>query len=291
MATITSVRQSRLRPYSAESGTGLRVEGHGGKKSLCQRFSCIEENMYRNLEQIKEHRLATEQIKQKRKEDAERAIEEIKKMSSGDVSSGRGGLNLSADEESIPLELGHGNMKDRCSALEENAQDNHATLKDHREFLDEVLAMRGEENAAAAAAKGQSPRSGEQPIDRARMIEENARWMGPAMQAAARSKALAGQQQDALSTSRTQRPTSAPGAAQLRRALGLGMPSRSVASSRPRSAGSMKARCQALEDNLRRNKVTMEENRQGIALVVKLRQEKAEKMAAELMRELREAMG
>lgn len=316
-AALAARHQSKSRPHSAPTAGANRTKS--GKESMLLRCKNIEENMFRNLQMMREHRVATDDVRQRRKEQAEKTINELKQSCKSDHRT----PSMLTTGEAVP-ELCRGSMKDRCAAMEAHLNQNEATMKGHRVILDGVHAAR---RAAQAAACGEE--SVETSSNCVHAIRDNSAWMGPALQAAATAKARhdSGNSSDnngicvnkdtdcsdiaegksvaqivapptaaqkvslrpasapvcptqpkrpvsAVSTCLPQRPSSSLGGRMTKPQSGL----TSWGGSRPVSAGSMKARCRALEENVRKNKEMMKANRESLDLVIKFRKEQAEKM-------------
>lgn len=267
--------------------------------------------MVRNLEQLNQHRQASALIRQKRQDDQQERIkqmrEELKQELQCDFRE-----PVASDFAAGPPNNPKGAMY-RLAKIEDNANQNGAVLQEHRLFLNSVHAERRSRPPSA-------------PLDEfhSRAVEEGARWMGPAMQAAAFHKARA-------TGGREPRPSSAPAGGPPGRpcsaapsaaasAAGYGRPaSRSSAktlrtatpeptgaqpseavpqsglyswrNSRPPSAGSLHARMKAMEDAIQKNHERLATNRKDLDLVARARKERAEQAVQDVLRSIRTEFG
>lgn len=248
----------------------------------------------RNLEQMNMHRQASALIKQKRKEEQEANMKKMKEEI-------QQALNIDFNEplptkesDSSPAPSKKNGAYQRLAKLEDNLNQNYTVLTEHRAFLNSVHAMRGQRPPSTPLEQSHS-----------RAVEEGARWMGPAMQAAAYHKARA---------STDSRPTSAPAGAPrpgpARRAASNSAISRRTATpepteevdavpksglyswknSRPPSAGSLHARMKAMEDALKHNQDRLQTNRTDLDLVKKARQERAEAATQDVLQSIKKAL-
>ncbi|CAK0829435.1 unnamed protein product, partial [Prorocentrum cordatum] len=151
-----------------------------------------EESMIRNLEQLNQHRQASALIRQKRQEEGEQRMKQMREELKNE-------LQVDFHELATGPPKNPKGAMHRLAKIEDNAKENGAVLQEHRLFLNSVHAMRGSRPPSA-------------PLDErhSRAVEEGARWMGPAMQAAAFHKARA-------AGDREPRPSSAPAGAATRR--------------------------------------------------------------------------
>lgn len=279
---------------------------------MALRCKLLEENMMQNLESMREMRKSTDRIKQLRKEKAEKALEDMNQGSGIDFGS------MLKQDRGPPRKIGEGSMKDRCETLEDNLAEGKATLEDHRAFLDGAHAVKREQAERRGEVYdptgGRTSQAVTETDLRCRQVQENARWMGPALQAAAHSKAVAASAERAGSKeleAATLRGSwvlpAAPNSA--RSTAGRTTPLQQNAASRPASAGSyarfdsrcsnrpgsagasMKARFRALEDAAKRNRDQIDTNKKDIAHVVKVRQEKAQKLVNDLLEDMKKAFG
>eukprot|EP00449_Zooxanthella_nutricula_P045409 CAMPEP_0198596308 /NCGR_PEP_ID=MMETSP1462-20131121/142993_1 /TAXON_ID=1333877 /ORGANISM="Brandtodinium nutriculum, Strain RCC3387" /LENGTH=133 /DNA_ID=CAMNT_0044327945 /DNA_START=45 /DNA_END=442 /DNA_ORIENTATION=- len=133
------------------------------------------------MEAMRAHRLLSDQIRQQRRDEEER---QKAALVAEPQDSARGATTAEAEAHSkAPRELGRGSMFQRCAVLDEHVAANGAVMGRHREFLDEVHAMR----RAQAEAAGQTydpllgARGGIGPADgpHSRSVQEQAAWMGP----------------------------------------------------------------------------------------------------------------
>lgn len=252
----------------------------------------IEESMMRNLEQMNMHRQASALIKQKRKEDQEANVKKMKEEI-------KQALHIDFNE-TLPTKDSDSNLASkkgayqRLAKLEDNLNQNYTVLSEHRSFLNSAHAMRGQRPPTSPLEQSHS-----------RAVEEGARWMGPAMQAAAYHKARAGTHS---------RPSSAPAGAPLpgaaRRATSTSAVSMRTATpapaeeadavpksglyswknSRPPSAGSLHARMKAMEDAVKHNQDRLQINRTDLDLVKKARRERAEQATQDVLQSIKKAL-
>merc|ERR1719282_1943778 len=236
---------------------------------------------------MREHRVATDDIRQKKKEEAEKQINELKQSCKSDHRT----PSMLTTGETVP-ELSRGSMRDRCAAMEAHLNQNEATMKGHRIFLDGVHAARRAQAAVCGEVSEQTPPVETVSNSASHAVRESSAWMGPALQAAATAKfrhdngesngncskkntdcndtaedhtavQVVAPSTAASISARTcptqpkrpvsaaskcmpQRPSSSLGGRNTRPQSGL----TSWGKSRPVSAGSMNARCRALEENV-----------------------------------------
>jgi len=159
--------------------------------------------MLHNFEILREHRQFMEQVREERRQEEQRrrdrTKEEDKALRNISALGGDGAGDAAAGSQAVPSApgmMGQGNMYQRCAALEEHVASNETAMQRHRMHLDEVHAVR----KVHVEATGQvynplgAVGGGGDPIEaraRSRKVQEDSRWMGPAMQGAAYSKALA----------------------------------------------------------------------------------------------------
>ncbi|CAE7284498.1 unnamed protein product [Symbiodinium natans] len=171
--------------------------------TVVQRCQNVQENMLRNLEEMRAYRQGIDEVVERRKASARRMMEELKPNADTIVLSELKPARHLDPVQPRPKEFQ--SMKDRISAMEDNAESNHEVLGDHRKVLDCILAVR----QAAEQSKGPQKVSGSQALthaanqvveeeaepesvsvnEKCREIQRNSRWMGTAMQKAAVSKA------------------------------------------------------------------------------------------------------
>lgn len=316
-------------PGTTPLGTSMgfrstRPRSASGKPSLRERTARIENNLLHNLDMMREHRLHTEEIKQRREEKAQRIAQELKAMSATANASAGGPSRPLLSEARPPGDLGRGNMWARCTAMTEHLDANHHSLMGHRTFLDEVHALRRDQ--AAMVGEEYDPDFTSAPVARRSRPSSDVPGtpvgaVATANTAVAASPSPSRASPEDLDTdvpilNMDTRPTSAGVAtgrttARSRPNTSLGMalgashtrpqsqdstrPGTALrpwsGSSRPPSAGSLKARFQSIEESLQKNKAQLQSNREGIQMVVKLRKEREEKMTQDFCRELRLAMG
>lgn len=254
-----------------------------------QRSNRLEENVMRNLEKMREQREITEFIRERRREDTEKQLKEMKELCKVCVGERPGVLDPG---KQTPRELGIGNIKERCAALEEHLDTNAATLRKHREELDAVHAARRKKRALLgfepdAPAAGEEPRAGTGAPPAAGPATAWGDTTRPPSGRSVRTRTPgAGSPRSNLgrrsssgtpALSARQRPGSAGFGATCRLATPReGTPASGLwswAGARPPSAGSLRARCSALEHTLKSNQKKLESNKLELSVVVKLREE------------------
>ncbi|CAE8603895.1 unnamed protein product, partial [Polarella glacialis] len=170
--------------------------------TVVDRFCRIEENMLANLAEMRAHRLGIDEVVQRRKASAARAMSELRQKPENirlvDLPPG-------INDEAAAVPGQSKSMKERIAAMEDNAEGNQEVMGGHRKVLDGIMAIREEGKAMKAAAEiiasggsaglsraaeqQDEPEVAEQPIDRVRLVERETRWMSAAMSKAAVSKA------------------------------------------------------------------------------------------------------
>jgi len=312
----------------------------------------LEENMLRNLEEMRSYRKGMDEVVERRKAAARSFMEQFKPNPDT--------IKLAELKPAPHLDPAHArpkentSMKDRIAAMEVNAESNNEVLGDHRKVLDTILAIRqaaaeramdpskASASEALAAAANQIPAEEVPPEpvsinQKCREIQRNSKWMGSAMQKAAVSKArsddvkekrawqeaeLRQEAEDAnqpqeLPTSRphsvtgasrpsishlscdpkrpksSRRPISAastawasrPGSSWPVSALSRG--GTSGRSSRPSSVSSLTARFRNLQECVERNHETLQSHRHDLDMVVKMRQERVQRLADDLLQSVK----
>jgi len=156
--------------------------------------------MLRNLQEMREYRLGIEEVQQRRKDKQREFIASLKEkpeeMALVDLAP------ATTLDPANPNPKEFLSIKERISAMEVNADVNNEAMEQHRTVLNSILAVRREAEAqaggradealaAAAGAHSQedSAADGPMPGEYAREVHRNAKWMGPALQKAAGSKA------------------------------------------------------------------------------------------------------
>jgi len=327
---------------------GRMKSSRSSRGSVQQRCAFIEESMLRNLQEMREYRLGIEEVQQRRKDKQREFLESLKQKPET--------MKLVDLAPATTLDPANPNpkeflsIKERISAMEANAEGNYEAMDQHRTVLNSILAVRKEAeaqaaghaapgealSAAAAAAPSQEGSAEYRPMpgQYAREVQCNAKWMGPALQKTAGSKAkvdeakaeraaqdqtmrspmsavmqgsagsaiLAARQSggegkrpqsgfgkgaDAVSRPMTA-TTCAPSPAWHSRPQSASRPlsaaTRGTASrSRPSSANSLCARFRNIQESVDRNQEALQAGRHGIHEVVKMRQERAQKMTEELL--------
>eukprot|EP00931_Biecheleriopsis_adriatica_P110758 TRINITY_DN8505_c0_g1_i1.p1 TRINITY_DN8505_c0_g1~~TRINITY_DN8505_c0_g1_i1.p1 ORF type:complete len:367 (+),score=88.90 TRINITY_DN8505_c0_g1_i1:54-1103(+) len=336
---------------------GRWVSSRETRGTVMQRCQAVEETMYKNLQEMRAYRQAIDEVQQRRKANSAKFMEELKQKPENIKLSDLKPASTLDPSQPIPKESK--SMKERMAALEGNMESNQEALGGHRKVLDGILTARQEAQAAAAqmtirnasgsahlAAAARANTSEDVEFDdtvttneKCREINRNARWMGPAMQKAAVSKArtddtkaLAAQAaveesswspqyggskrpRSAATPTSTARPgldltapvadrtAKASSSRPLSAAAGARRPSRPGSavsrpmsatsrgtgrSSRPQSAHSLNARFQNLQESVERNQEALMCQRQGIDMVVKLRQERAQRLTMDLLASIKE---
>jgi len=257
-------------PASMHNRSGARRGLNGKPKvSMMERFGRIEANLLSNMEILQQHRQHTESIREERREQerqaALRAEQSSKQMKQSVIKV----------EDPVPGQIGVGNMKSRCAVLEEHLTANETLMKKHRSILDEAHEVKRQQ--AAAVGEVYDPTNASARTVNSFAVKENSQWMGPALQGAAYSMARADEAQEEMHRAdksvgdAAAKKTVTPASGRARRPLSaLSTGSRA---SRPCSAGSMRARCKALEENVLANRETLASNRETINEVVKIKRE------------------
>ncbi|OLP86950.1 hypothetical protein AK812_SmicGene31903 [Symbiodinium microadriaticum] len=171
--------------------------------TVVQRCQNVQENMLRNLEEMRAYRQGIDEVVERRKTQARRFMEEFKPNPDTIALSELKPARHLDPVQPRPKEFQ--SMKDRISAMEDNAESNNEALGDHRKVLDCILAVRqaaeqsrglqkvsGSEalkNAANQVVEEEAEPEGIGVNEKCREIQRNSRWMGTAMQKAAVSKA------------------------------------------------------------------------------------------------------
>jgi len=236
---------------------------------------------------MREQREMTDFIRRQRQADTEKQLQDLKSLCKVglDDQSGTG-----IDWGKVPTRnLGVGSMRDRCAALQEHLENNAAILRNHRLTLDEVHALRRERRAHAGLSP-EEPAASEEAVaatlEAAPPPAPGTAWAAPELAAdeppsRARSSGAAAGARNART-----RPGSAGLGATVRPVTPReGQPSSGVwswAGSRPPSAGSLRARCGALEQNVKRNSRALESNRLELSVIIKLREEGRRKLLESL---------
>lgn len=286
--SLGSTRSTFVAFKSKGLGSTRRAgESSQAKASLQERFNCLEQNMLRNFELMREHKQHTEAIRQSRreKEEAEKAREPEAILTSG-----------TCTPRSTPrplVELGQGHMWQRCAVLEEHTSANGRLLQSHRAVLDDVHAVKRaqaqqllESQRAAARLSAASPSCNTASMWQADPDVEARRSVS------ARSSAGAVAALEALSQGCNAEVADAAGAS--------GRPISAAASAKmpplgwlslgpPPSRGPLSARCRELDRAVKNNKKMLLANREGIDAVVKLRKERTEMMTTDFKREMKDA--
>eukprot|EP00933_Yihiella_yeosuensis_P062773 TRINITY_DN65768_c0_g1_i1.p1 TRINITY_DN65768_c0_g1~~TRINITY_DN65768_c0_g1_i1.p1 ORF type:complete len:317 (+),score=58.67 TRINITY_DN65768_c0_g1_i1:101-1051(+) len=211
-------------------------------------------------------------------------------------------------EQNQEVILGHRKILDQVLAVRQEAMKTLADAQRQATGGSAVL-------ASAASAQPEVPVMQEEmsSTERRHVIETNSRWMGTALQKAAVSKAKTDEERAALAGTGS-RPQSASVAKSNDQPFDMTRPSRpasasanryganqsgtftrptsamsrgSRSSSRPSSANSLNARCRNIQESLERNRGEMMNHRSQIDLVVKMRQERAERMTQDLLASLK----
>mmetsp|Transcript_105830 Transcript_105830/g.192972 ORF Transcript_105830/g.192972 Transcript_105830/m.192972 type:complete len:286 (-) Transcript_105830:144-1001(-) len=259
---------SARRPRSSGSASG----------SLTARYKRLEENVLQNLNMLNTHRVEMENVVQLRKERAKKAAQEL----SGGSESLSSPLSSRGRSLGIPSPCFQ-SMKSRIAALEENADLNQESMKEHRSILDTV--NRAKQDAPARTGVQDEAVDTKAPLlDRAQMIEANARRISARLQESSSDKNMNGSQRPASAPtgrspgmiSTPTRPGSAcqgaPGRVSPEAALERAIRGNT---SRPCTPNTLLARCRALENNLMRNKQTLWSNRTTLDEITKRRKQEA----------------
>ncbi|CAK9107322.1 Uncharacterized protein SCF082_LOCUS49963 [Durusdinium trenchii] len=315
--------------------------------TVVERCQKLEENMLRNLQEMRSYRQGIDEVVERRKAAARQFMEEFKpNPDTIKLSELKPAPHLDPLQ---PRPKENQSMKVRISAMEVNAESNNEALGDHRKVLDCILAIRqaAAERAmdpskvspsqALAAAANQVPDEEAQPEpvsinQKCREIQRNSKWMGSAMQKAAVSKARsddvkekrawqeAEQREEDVTTATeipplrphsvgatrpsishlsdpkqpksSRRPISAasttwasrPGS---RPVSAMSRGGTSGRSSRPSSVSSLTARFRNLQECVEKNQETLQSHRHGLEMVVKMRQERVQRLADELLQSVK----